>query len=161
MRTSLFSTALAGLTPFGAAGDTFPPFEIARTWLVEMANGNTTLLFTVHDPSKLTNATQECLGSWKTDSSDYPSSVYQPCSGNGAFAWRLDSFTGSNDFVIGLEHSFEDDEMGPYPYDYVDNYGSATFNSSNLYCENFDGNVTCGQVPGRFVKAPITRTAAK
>jgi len=113
MRTTILSLAGLGLLVGHALAaptttNTMPPLEITKIKLHQVHNGNTTIDFTVYDPSPLTNATQECSATWKTGSGGYPSGLYQPC-GNSTFAWEMDSFTSISSFTLAIEHLYEDD----------------------------------------------------
>lgn len=51
-------------------------FEISNIEVDRVVGGNFSLSFTIYDPDPLTNATQDCTGSWAYGSKSYPQGSY-------------------------------------------------------------------------------------
>lgn len=150
-------------------------FEVSDVKVDRVFSGNFSISFTVYDPDPLTNATQECSGSWAYGSNGYPKASYvrptiqsldhiankspQALCGNSTFGWNMAKFTGYQKFTLGLQHKFSDPSVGEPPYDSVTTYGNAIVNRRNLACEKDGESVTCSQTTD-VIEAPIDRVSS-
>lgn len=75
--TTLITTiAVFIASAWAAASVEADHFELSQIKVDRSFSGNFSVSFTVHDPDPLTNATQECSGSWKYGSKGFPQGSY-------------------------------------------------------------------------------------
>lgn len=61
---------------FAAANVQGDLFELSNIQVNRVFSGNFSISFTVYDPDPLTNATQECTGTWAYGTKGYPQGSY-------------------------------------------------------------------------------------
>ncbi|KAL1303489.1 hypothetical protein AAFC00_006866 [Neodothiora populina] len=126
----------------------------------------TTLSFVIDDTSPIGKASTKCEGKW-AEGVAYPTGGYIPCF-NSSFGWNfLDgSFQNINTFTLQIEHRYEDDAVGDYPYNVLTNFAKATVWSNQTTCVTprrglHKNEHTCHQKRNTTIDALIWATSAK
>lgn len=93
-----------------------PPFQITNLSIGSTKDGKTSLSYTVTNPEPLANgATAECSTSWNTAEKNWPRNDKDVKCGNSLFDFHIESFNSEKDFVVGLQHRFNDPEFVDVP----------------------------------------------
>lgn len=150
---------ITNLTSFAANSTDSTNATLLGALLGAMTPGNNSITFTVHDPDPVTNSSTTCSTSWPSDSTA-PSTLIL-CK-DPAFQWRIGDDQGKVQqwqsaalFGFSVVHKYQDDSLGPPPYNTRQTFARMDINATNIECTSGVKGKACSLKGGKAVEMPI------